>query len=420
MATVEFDGVTKTFPDGSRAVDGLSLSARDGELVVLVGPSGCGKSTTLRMLAGLESVSAGEIRLGERVLNDVEPQRRDIAMVFQSYALFPHLSVADNIAFGMRARRVAKPERERRVEQVAATLGLTPLLKRKPRALSGGQRQRVAMARAMVRDAALLLMDEPLSNLDAKLRVQMRMEVSRLQRSLGVTTLYVTHDQVEAMTLADRIAIMRDGVLQQFATPEELFERPANLFVASFIGSPAMNLFEVELAAGGDGGGGARGVVARVGGEEIALPAAQAAAVADRVGGRVALGVRPEDLGDPAARPGAPRISGVVSGTEVLGSEVLVHVDADARPVATADVEAAREAEDGTPAPLAGSGSTLIARLSTRAGIGVGERTQLALDPERIYLFDLERGETLATPAGERSRFGVAAAGGAAAAGGGA
>ncbi len=403
MAEVAFDEVTKTFPDGSTAVDRLSLSTRDGELVVLVGPSGCGKSTTLRMLAGLESVSSGEIRLGERLLNDVEPQARDIAMVFQSYALFPHLSVADNIAFGMRARKVDKRERARRVEEVAATLGLTPLLKRKPRALSGGQRQRVAMARAMVRDAALLLMDEPLSNLDAKLRVQMRMEVSRLQRQLAVTTLYVTHDQVEAMTLADRIAIMRDGLLQQFATPEELFERPANLFVASFIGSPAMNLFEVELVAR-DGG-----VAARVGEEEIVLGAAQARAVADRVGGRVALGVRPEDVSEAGARPGAPTLSGIVAGTEVLGSEVLVHVETGARPVATAEVEAAREADDGTPAPLAGSGATLIARLATRAGIGVGERAQLALDPERLYLFDLDGGGALVTPVAERSRFGVAA-----------
>ncbi len=404
MAEVAFDEVTKTFPDGSTAVDRLSLDTRDGELVVLVGPSGCGKSTTLRMLAGLESVSAGEIRLGERVLNDVEPQQRDIAMVFQSYALFPHLSVADNIAFGMRARKVDKRERARRVEEVAATLGLTPLLKRKPRALSGGQRQRVAMARAMVRDAALLLMDEPLSNLDAKLRVQMRMEVSRLQRQLAVTTLYVTHDQVEAMTLADRIAIMRDGVLQQFATPEELFERPANLFVASFIGSPAMNLFEVELVAR-EGGG----VAARVGAEEVELGEAQARAVADRVGGRVALGVRPEDVGAPGANPGAPRLSGVVSGTEVLGSEVLVHVETGARPVATAEVEAAREADDGALAPLAGGGAPLIARLATRAAIGVGERTELALDPERLYLFDLDGGGVLATPVAERSRFGVAA-----------
>jgi len=405
MAEVAFDEVTKTFPDGSTAVDRLSLSTRDGELVVLVGPSGCGKSTTLRMLAGLESVSSGEIRLGERLLNDVEPQQRDIAMVFQSYALFPHLSVADNIAFGMRARKVDKRERARRVEEVAATLGLTPLLKRKPRALSGGQRQRVAMARAMVRDAALLLMDEPLSNLDAKLRVQMRMEVSRLQRQLAVTTLYVTHDQVEAMTLADRIAIMRDGVLQQFATPEELFERPANLFVASFIGSPAMNLFEVELVAREDGG-----VAARVGAEEIALGAAQARAVADRVGDRVALGVRPEDVSEAgAAPPDASRLSGVVAGTEVLGSEVLVHVETGARPVATAEVEAAREADDGTPAPLAGSGAPLVARLATRAGIGVGERARLALDPERLYLFDLDGGGALATPVAERSRFGVAA-----------
>src|SRR5216110_3442115 len=244
MAGVTFDGVTKTYPDGTTAVNGLDLDIEDGEFMVLVGPSGCGKTTALRMVAGLEDISRGVLKIGDRVVNHVPSRDRDIAMVFQSYALYPHLSVYDNIAFGLRIKKLPKDEIERRVQNAARILGLEAFLKRKPRALSGGQRQRVAMGRAIVREPSAFLMDEPLSNLDAKLRVQMRAEIAGLQHDLGVTTVYVTHDQVEAMTMGDRVAVMRKGELQQVAPPQELYDNPINLFVAGFIGSPAMNMFE--------------------------------------------------------------------------------------------------------------------------------------------------------------------------------
>ena len=253
MARVEFDDVSKVFNDGTRAVDKLDLQITDGEFMVLVGPSGCGKTTALRMVAGLEDISDGVVRIGERVVNDLTPKRRDIAMVFQSYALYPHLSVRDNIAFPLKIAKVPKDEIGRRVAEAARILDLEPYLKRKPRALSGGQRQRVAMGRAIVRQPAVFLMDEPLSNLDAKLRVQMRADIKKIQSNLGVTSIYVTHDQVEAMTMGDRVAVMRKGELQQVAPPQELYDRPVNLFVAGFIGSPAMNMLEarVERADGG-------------------------------------------------------------------------------------------------------------------------------------------------------------------------
>src|SRR5213082_3255784 len=247
MARVEFDDVSKIFADGTKAVDALSLDVGDGEFMVLVGPSGCGKTTALRMVAGLEDISAGVVRIGDRVVNHVPSRDRDIAMVFQSYALYPHLSVYDNIAFGLRVKKMAKSEIDRRVRNAAQVLGLDPFLKRKPRALSGGQRQRVAMGRAIVREPAAFLMDEPLSNLDAKLRVQMRAEIAGLQRDLGVTTIYVTHDQVEAMTMGDRVAVMRKGELQQVADPQTLYDEPVNLFVGGFIGSPSMNMIEAKL-----------------------------------------------------------------------------------------------------------------------------------------------------------------------------
>src|SRR5437870_3122682 len=248
VAEVTFDHVTKTYPDGTTAVSGLTLDISDGEFMVLVGPSGCGKTTALRMVAGLEDISSGVVRIGERVVNHVPSRDRDIAMVFQSYALYPHLSVYENIAFGLRLKKVPKKEIDRRVNEAAHVLGLEQFLKRKPRALSGGQRQRVAMGRAIVREPQAFLMDEPLSNLDAKLRVQMRAEVSRLQTELGVTTIYVTHDQVEAMTMGDRVAVMRKGELQQVGSPQELYDTPLNLFVGGFIGSPAMNMLEVKIA----------------------------------------------------------------------------------------------------------------------------------------------------------------------------
>src|SRR5438132_5969276 len=259
MAAVSFDGVTKTYPDGTTAVNGLDLDIEDGEFMVLVGPSGCGKTTALRMVAGLEDISRGVLKIGERIVNHVPSRDRDIAMVFQSYALYPHLSVYENIAFGLRIKKVPKQEIERRVQEAARVLDLEPYLKRKPRALSGGQRQRVAMGRAIVREPSAFLMDEPLSNLDAKLRVQMRAEISRLQHSLGVTTIYVTHDQIEAMTMGERVAVMRKGELQQVAEPQELYDRPVNLFVGSFIGSPAMNMLESAIERG------SAGLLARVG-----------------------------------------------------------------------------------------------------------------------------------------------------------
>src|SRR5438128_4527438 len=250
MAQVAFERVSKVYPDGYRAVSDVNLDVRDGEFMVLVGPSGCGKTTALRMVAGLEDISEGTLRIGERIVNHVPSRDRDIAMVFQSYALYPHLTVYENIAFGLRLKKVPKKEIERRVQDAARVLGLEPFLKRKPRALSGGQRQRVAMGRAIVREPAAFLMDEPLSNLDAKLRVQMRAEVSRLQRDLGTTTIYVTHDQIEAMTMGDRVAVMRKGELQQVADPQTLYEHPVNKFVAAFIGSPAMNFATVHADQG--------------------------------------------------------------------------------------------------------------------------------------------------------------------------
>ena len=249
MASVTFDGVGKTYPDGTTAVHGLQLEISDGEFMVLVGPSGCGKTTALRMVAGLEEITEGVLRIGDRVVNHVPSRDRDIAMVFQSYALYPHLTVYENIAFGLKVKKMPKDEIDRRVQEAARVLDLEPFLKRKPRALSGGQRQRVAMGRAIVREPAAFLMDEPLSNLDAKLRVQMRAEIARLQHSLGVTTIYVTHDQVEAMTMGDRVAVMRKGELQQVAEPQELYDRPLNLFVGGFIGSPAMNMLEAHARA---------------------------------------------------------------------------------------------------------------------------------------------------------------------------
>src|SRR5438045_561056 len=265
MAAVSFEGVTKTYPDGTTAVDGLDLDIEDGEFMVLVGPSGCGKTTALRMVAGLEDISRGVLKIGDRVVNHVPSRDRDIAMVFQSYALYPHLSVYDNIAFGLRIKKLPKDEIERRVQNAARILGLDPFLQRKPRALSGGQRQRVAMGRAIVREPSAFLMDEPLSNLDAKLRVQMRAEIAGLQHDLGVTTIYVTHDQVEAMTMGDRVAVMRKGELQQVADPQTLYDEPVNLFVGGFIGSPSMNMLEATLERQNGG------LFAKVGAQSIGL-----------------------------------------------------------------------------------------------------------------------------------------------------
>src|SRR4051812_46300418 len=318
MAGVTFDGVTKTYPDGTTAVNSLSLKIDDGEFMVLVGPSGCGKTTALRMVAGLEEISRGRLLIGERVVNHVPSRDRDIAMVFQSYALYPHLTVYDNIAFGLKIKKVPKEEIERRVSDAARILDLEPYLKRKPRALSGGQRQRVAMGRAIVREPSAFLMDEPLSNLDAKLRVQMRAEIAGLQRDLGVTTIYVTHDQVEAMTMGDRVAVMRKGELQQVADPQTLYDKPVNIFVGGFIGSPSMNMLEARIERDPSG------LVAVVAGTRLPVDQAHRAiaALAAFEDEDIVLGVRPEALEDAAlADEALPRLQGRVELCEALGPE---------------------------------------------------------------------------------------------------
>jgi len=397
LAAVEFDQVSKIYPDGTRAVNGMDLGIQDGEFMVLVGPSGCGKTTALRMVAGLEEISEGVVKIGERVVNHVPPRDRDIAMVFQSYALYPHLTVYDNIAFGLKLRREKKSEIDKRVRDAARILGLEPFLKKKPRELSGGQRQRVAMGRAIVRQPQAFLMDEPLSNLDAKLRVQMRAEISRLQDDLGVTTVYVTHDQVEAMTMGDRVAVMRKGELQQVAPPQELYERPVNLFVGGFIGSPAMNMLEATLERANGG------LVARAGSESIALGEETLAAhprLKDYAGKTVVLGIRPEDLEDAALASDAPadrRLKGKVVLREALGSELMVHFVVDAKPALTEDVRelaqdvgderAVLQVETGAPAE-----TTVVGRFDPRSNVKENETAEVAVDTHALHFFDPETG----------------------------
>jgi multiple sugar transport system ATP-binding protein len=392
VAQVVFDEVTKVYADGTKAVDSLALDIADGEFMVLVGPSGCGKTTALRMVAGLEEISSGVVRIGERVVNYVPSRDRDIAMVFQSYALYPHLSVYENIAFGLKVKKMPKAEIDRRVRSAADVLGLEPFLKRKPRALSGGQRQRVAMGRAIVREPAAFLMDEPLSNLDAKLRVQMRAEVSRLQRDLGTTTIYVTHDQIEAMTMGDRVAVMRKGELQQVADPQTLYDRPVNLFVGGFIGSPAMNMLEatVERANGS--------FVLDVGKQRLGLDDATLAthpALRSFEGRTVILGIRPEDLEDALLEPDTPgdrRLRGVVELREALGSELIVHFTVDGTQLAlTEDVkELARDADVAVmPDPTEGS-AVLVGRFSVRSEIEERKPVEVAVDVRSLHFFDPE------------------------------
>ncbi len=351
--------------------------------MVLVGPSGCGKTTALRMVAGLEEVSDGTIRIGERVVNDVSPRDRDIAMVFQSYALYPHMTVRENLAFGLRLRKLAKPDVEQRVRAAASTLELADFLDRKPRALSGGQRQRVAMGRAIVREPQAFLMDEPLSNLDAKLRVQMRAEIHKLQRALGVTTVYVTHDQVEAMTMGDRVAVMSGGQLQQVDAPERLYERPANQFVAGFIGSPSMNMVEARLSRG------ATGPVVRFGKHELpVVPAllAERPALARYEGREVILGIRPEAMEDAAfapTRPESPHLKVICSLREALGSEVLLHFS-------VGSAEAPPAEDDDVIEPLGDQGSIFVARVNPRTAAREAQQVDLAVDPTRLHFFDLE------------------------------
>jgi multiple sugar transport system ATP-binding protein len=395
LATVQFDGVAKIYPDGTRAVNDLQLEIGDGEFMVLVGPSGCGKTTALRMAAGLESISEGVLRIGDRVVNHVPARARDIAMVFQSYALYPHLTVYDNIAFGLRVKKVPKQEIAKRVADAARILDLEPFLKRKPRALSGGQRQRVAMGRAIVRQPQAFLMDEPLSNLDAKLRVQMRAEIARLQNDLGVTTIYVTHDQTEAMTMGDRVAVMRKGELQQVAEPQELYDRPVNLFVGGFIGSPAMNMVEATIARE-DGG-----LVARLGERSIPLGAGLLAArpaLEEHDGRTVILGIRPEHLEDAALAPDTPaeqRLQGKVELREALGSEVMVHFSVEAKPALTEDVrELAQDLDTAIARELDDSASqtTMVGRFGAKSKLREGEVGEVAVDTSALHFFDPETG----------------------------
>jgi multiple sugar transport system ATP-binding protein len=390
VAEVVFDDVTKVYSDGTKAVDALALDIADGEFMVLVGPSGCGKTTALRMVAGLEDISSGVVRIGERVVNHVPSRDRDIAMVFQSYALYPHLSVYDNIAFGLKVQKLQKAEIDRRVRSAAHTLGLEQFLKRKPRALSGGQRQRVAMGRAIVREPAAFLMDEPLSNLDAKLRVQMRAEVSRLQHDLGTTTIYVTHDQVEAMTMGDRVAVMRKGELQQVAEPQTLYDRPVNLFVGGFIGSPAMNMLEATiLRANG-------GLAVDVGQQRLALDGGvlETHPALQRYEGKsVILGIRPEDLEEASLAPDVPanrRLRGVVELREALGSELMVHFRVEGtRAALTEDVkELARDADEAAELEPTEEHALLVGRFQARAQVEQGAPIEVAVDVRSLHFFD--------------------------------
>jgi multiple sugar transport system ATP-binding protein len=397
MAEVEFRDVDKIFDNGVQAVFDLSLRIRDGEFLVLVGPSGCGKTTALRMVAGLEEISAGTISIGDRVVNDLTPKERDIAMVFQNYALYPHLNVAENIAFGLRLRKTPKQTVDERVQWAGRLLGLSQYLDRRPKELSGGQRQRVAMGRAIVRQPQVFLMDEPLSNLDAKLRVQMRGEIARIQRELGTTTIYVTHDQVEAMTMGDRVAVMRKGELQQMDEPQKLYSDPANLFVASFIGSPAMNIVEADLSRKNGT------YTVRIGDQELTIPQSVAAArpmLASYDGRRVALGIRPEQLEDASlAQDGdGSRLRGRVLLTEALGSELLAHVELEGKHVLTDDViEGAVELEDaavreGLEQQAEEQRTTFVGRFDASSEVRPSHIVDMAVDTSKLQLFDLETG----------------------------
>jgi multiple sugar transport system ATP-binding protein len=402
MADVEFKDVDKIYDNGVQAVFELSLRIQDGEFLVLVGPSGCGKTTALRMVAGLEDISGGTISIGERVVNDLTPKERDIAMVFQNYALYPHLSVADNIAFGLRLRKTPKETMEERVQWAAKLLGLTQYLDRRPKELSGGQRQRVAMGRAIVRQPQVFLMDEPLSNLDAKLRVQMRAEIGQLQRELATTTIYVTHDQTEAMTMGDHVAVMRKGELQQMDQPQKLYSDPKNLFVASFIGSPSMNLVEAQIERSNGS------LVAALGDQQLNVPTevtAKHPALEGYVGRRVALGIRPEQLEDAAIMRDAAegdRLRGRALLTEALGAEMLVHVELPGKPVVTDDVvEGTAEVDDALVDDLTqkaeGEHTTFVGRFHAASEVRPTHIVEMVVDTNNLQFFDLETGNAIRT-----------------------
>jgi multiple sugar transport system ATP-binding protein len=386
MTSVSLEQVSKVYPNGFEAIYGLDLEINDGELMVVVGPSGCGKTTVLRMIAGLEDVTSGTIKFGDRVVNDVPPKNRDVAMVFQSYALYPQMTVAQNIGFALRMKNVPKAEIDRRVREAASILGLTDWLSRKPTQLSGGQRQRVAMGRAIVRDPSVFLMDEPLSNLDAKLRVQLRAEIARVQERIGVATMYVTHDQTEAMTLGHRVAVLRDGVLQQCDAPQVLYDRPKNIFVAGFIGSPAMNLLE--------GGLNARLDTVALGSQSVPLlpeilvshPGLK------RYAGRpLVVGIRPEDLSAATPNSANPTLVGDVHLVEALGSEILVHFRMDA-PLVTLDDTSVSDEGDQILVSDQTALSECVARIEPRHSVKAGDRFSFDVASSRLEFFDLETG----------------------------
>ena len=386
MAQISLEKITKVYPNGFEAVHSLNLDVAEGEFMVLVGPSGCGKTTALRMVAGLEEISRGTLRFGERVVNNVSAKNRDIAMVFQNYALYPHMTVGENIGFALRTKKLPKAQIKEKVTTAAGILGLSELIDSKPGQLSGGQRQRVAMGRAIVREPSVFLMDEPLSNLDAKLRVQMRAEVTRIQRKLGVATLYVTHDQVEAMTMGDRVAVLRAGVLQQCDKPQALYDNPNNLFVAAFIGSPAMNLFEAQITEG------ATAVV--IGSQRIELSDVvhtQRPGVRSYANKRVVLGIRPEDL-PMASDSESSTLVGDVELVEALGSDVLIHFAIDAKRI---EVEGAMEDEESSLAPVMLQRAQGVARIEPRSTVVNGDRVRLSVNPIRLHFFDPETGEAI-------------------------
>jgi multiple sugar transport system ATP-binding protein len=394
MAQITMDGLTKRYPDGYEAVRDMDLQIEDGEFVILVGPSGCGKSTALRMVAGLEDITEGELRIGDEVVNDRAPKDRDVAMVFQNYALYPHMSVRENMGFALKLRGTEKSDIDSKVEEAARILDLEPHLDRKPSQLSGGQRQRVAMGRAIVRDPAAFLMDEPLSNLDAKLRVQMRTEVSRIQQRLGTTTIYVTHDQTEAMTLGDRVAVMRTGMLQQVGSPMELYNDPVNLFVAGFIGSPAMNFMPATVH--GDS------VKLPIG--EVRLPQDLRERVGQAEGKQLLAGIRPEDFED-AALTGEARERGTIFQAKIevlesLGSELYAHFTvATDQQIESQELRELAEDVGGGEVPMAGEEGRIVARLDPQSRVRVGQESELWVDASRIHLFDPEDGRNLTADA---------------------
>ena len=407
MATVSFSSIGKVYGDGTRALTGFTLDVADGEFMIFVGPSGCGKTTALRMVAGLEDITEGEIRIGNRVVNGLHPRKRDIAMVFQNYALYPHMTVYKNIAFALKVRKMPSDEIRRRVEAAATILGLTSELERKPAQLSGGQRQRVAMGRAIVRDPQVFLMDEPLSNLDAKLRAQMRAEIARIQREVGATTVYVTHDQVEAMTMGDRVAVLRKGELQQVAEPQRLYEQPANLFVASFIGSPEMNLVVAKLER-------TDGVLrCEVGRQVLDVPAElerDRPELERYVGRTIGLGIRPEHLEDAglASTTSTGRLRGRVVTTELLGSELLAHVEIEGTPVLTDEVREVLADVDSTrvtdvEAEARAQRNVFIGRFDPASRTRAGDDVEIAVDLRRLHFFDLDTEAAI----GSRSGAGV-------------